>query len=129
MVVATWRSIPLQTGAGSSRSQRAKCKQRIRPKPSGNRRSLLSISLEARFVRLGCRAAHDRDSGSRVVTSTGRISYGFARRSALRSSTQSFRFGIAFCKDLGEFGPQQENLGRVINPEKEDDQRAGGPVA
>jgi hypothetical protein len=37
MVVATWRSIPLQTGAGSPRSQRAKCKQRIRPKPSGNR--------------------------------------------------------------------------------------------
>jgi hypothetical protein len=48
---------------------------------------------------------------------------------AAHYNTQSFRFGIAFCKDLGEFGPQQENLGRVINPEKEDDQRAGGPVA
>jgi hypothetical protein len=35
--------------------------------------------------------------------------------------THSFRFGIAVCKDLGEFGTQQENLGRVIHPEKEDD--------
>jgi hypothetical protein len=72
MVVATWRSIPLQTGAGSPRSQRAKC---------GFVRNLLETA-EAFYLSVWRHALSAWGAGrhtigirgSRVVTSTGLIS-------------------------------------------------------